>query len=143
MVVVTAVAVAGPAHAQAPTRSTTASYNGPDAAVAADSYATVFLTDTPGTLTGFAVTSGKDDRRLRVRVRDNSGQPVAINLAWDRPDGSSASRYYCNAHDVTTPDFPGGTELYIAVVGGVCQEGSASPSISTPTQGTVSFDLAH
>jgi hypothetical protein len=110
--------------------------------VAPDSYAVVFLTDTPGTLTGFGVVSGKDDRRLRIRVQDGSGQPVAIQVSWDLPDGNYDSRYYCDASDVSTPDFPGGTELYVAVVAGVCQDGGALPTVSAPTKGTVTFDLS-
>lgn len=123
-------AVAAPAPAAAP-RSTTVTYDGPSDAQAGGAYARVFLTDSPGTLTGFVVTTGRSDSRLRIRAVDATGRPVAVTVSWGEQE-----RTFCDATDVRTPAFEGGTELYVEVLAGACQD-----AVSAPTRGSITFDL--
>jgi len=126
---------AAPSQGATP-RTTTVTYDGPSRAMAPATYARVFLTDSPGTLTGFVLIAGDHESRLRIRAVDDTGLPVAVTLSWD-----DREHVFCDASDVRSPAFEGGTELYVEVLAGVCEDGSSAPTASAPTRGSITFDL--
>ena len=129
------VGAALPSHADEAGASTF-TYQGASRVMAPDTYGRFFLTDSPGTLTGFRVTTGKSESRLRVRVADVTGLPVAVTVSW-----GDEEQVFCDAADVRSRAVPADTALYVEVLAGACDDGSSARSVSAPTQGTITLEL--